>query len=75
MTLVSSVAAAHGGTVLVDHPLPNQTRVTMTITITTETTSAFRSPILQIGDYAGGLDKGLLEFSEILSTESYKKIN
>ena len=47
----------------------------MTITITTETTSAFRSPILQIGDYAGGLDKGLLEFSEILSTESYKKIN
>ena len=71
MTLVSAVAAAHGGTVLIDHPVSGQTRVTMTIAITTDDSGAVHSPVLHIGDYAGGRDKGLLEFAEILPTDSY----
>lgn len=71
MTLVSAVAATHGGTVLVDHPSANQTRVTMTVAITKDDSGAIRSPVLRIGDYAGGRDKGLLEFAEFLPTDSY----
>lgn len=75
MTLVSAVATAHGGTVLIDHPSETQTRVTMTVAIVKESGNIVRSNILRIGDYAGGRDKGLLEFSEILSPDAYKNIN
>lgn len=75
MTLITSVTCAHGGTVLVDHPTPNLTRITMTIAITKDDTGVLRSPVFRIGDYAGGRDKGLLELSETLPTDSYKKIN
>ena len=71
MTLVSAVAAAHGGTVLVDHPDDDHTRVTMTIAIAKDSNGDVRSPMLHIGDYAGGRDKGLLEFAEILSSDVY----
>ncbi len=75
MTLVSAVASAHGGTVLVDHPNSGETRVTMTIAIKNNKSGTVRTPKIRIGDYAGGRDKGLLEFSEILPNESYSKIN
>lgn len=75
MTLVSAVASAHGGTVLVNHPTPEETRVVMTILINTDNTNAIRSPAFRIGDYAGGRDKGLLELAEILPADSYKNIN
>lgn len=75
MTLISAVASAHKGTVLVDHPNPGETRVTMTIAITKESSPNVCSPTLRIGDYAGGRDMSLLEFSEILPVDSYKKIN
>lgn len=75
MTLVSSVAAVHKGTVLIDHPAPNQTRVTMTIAIIKNSSDEVRSPRLLIGDYAGGRDKALLELAEILSADSYENIN
>lgn len=75
MTLVSAVASAHGGTVLIDHPTPQETRVTMTIAIVKDSSDIVRSPVLHIGDYAGGRDKGLLEFAEILPTDSYERIN
>lgn len=75
MTLVSSVASVHGGTVLVDHPSPQETRVTMSILINKDNSGTARSPAFRIGDYAGGRDKGLLELAEILPTDSYKKIN
>lgn len=73
MTLVSAVASAHGGTVLIDHPDPYQTRITMTIAIVKDNSGAVRSPILRISDYAGGWDKGLMELSEILPTNAYEK--
>lgn len=75
MTLVSSVAAAHGGTVLIDHPGDRQTRVTMTLSLVKNAPGSIRSQILPIGDYAGGRDKALLEFADILPTDSYKNIN
>ncbi len=75
MTLISAVATSHGGTVLIDHPTDTQTRVTLTIAVKKSSGNTVRSNILRIGDYAGGRDKGLLEFSEILPPDAYKEIN
>lgn len=75
MTLASAVAAFHGGTILVENPAADQTRITMTIPIVTGSSSNIRSPILHMGDYAGGRDRGLIELAEILPAESYKNIN
>lgn len=75
MTLISAVASAHGGTVLIDRPDEKQTRVTMTIALKKGDSGAIRSPIMRIGDYAGGRDKALMEFAEILPNETYENIN
>lgn len=75
MTLVSSVAACHGGTVLIDHPTEGETRVTMTVSAQQKNSDAVRSPVMRIGDYAGGRDRALLELSDVLSADSYKKVN
>ena len=75
MTLASAVAAFHGGTILVDNPAANQTRITLTIPIVKGNGDNVRSPILRVGDYAGGRDRGLIELSEVLPTESYRNIN
>ena len=75
MTLISTCAAAHKGTVLVDQPKENRIRVTMTIAIRNRENGDIRSPVMRIGDYAGGRDKTLLEFAEILSAEEYENIN
>ena len=71
MTLVRSVAAIHGGTVLLEQN--NGTRVAMTIAIRKQVPGTLRSPKLRIGDYAGGRDLGLLEFSETLPAAAYEK--
>ena len=75
MTLASAVAAFHGGSILVDNPAADQTRITMTIPIVKENADNLRSTIVRMGDYAGGRDKGLIEFSEVLPTEIYQNIN
>lgn len=75
MTLVSSVASVHKGTVLIDHPTPEQIRVTMTIAIVGNDSGNVRSPLMHIDDYAGGRDKALLELAEILPENAYDKIN
>jgi len=75
MTLASAVAAFHGGTILVDNPAANQTRITMTIPIVKGNADNLRSPILRMGDYAGGRDRGLIEFADILPAEAYRNIN
>jgi len=71
MTLIRSVASAHAGTVLLEQT--GGTRVTMTMAIRKQVPGTLRSPALRIGDYAGGRDLGLLEFSEILPLSSYEK--
>lgn len=71
MTLIRSVASIHDGTVLLEQT--DGTKVAMTIAIRKEIPSELRSPVLRIGNYTGGRDLGLWEFSEILPAEVYEK--
>jgi K+-sensing histidine kinase KdpD len=70
MVLVRGTAAAHGGTVLIDHPAGCGTRVTMSIAIRKAPDTMMRSTILRV-DYAGERDHGLLELSDVLPPEFY----
>lgn len=74
--LVRAVAASHGGTILVDHPDPDSTRITMTIRVTNSTDTVVHSTIkLPISNYAGDRNRGLLELSEILPTDAYQDLD
>ena len=71
MTLVRNAASAHGGTVLLDQPDGNGTRVTMTLAIRQSTMSALRSPMVHL-DYTGERDHALVELSDCLPLEHYR---
>ena len=71
MTLIRTAAAMHGGTVLIDQP--KGTRVTMTIALRKSVPGGLRTPILRISDYLGGHDAALVELSETLPIDAYKK--
>lgn len=75
MTLVRSIAAAHGGTVFIDKPSEKGNRVTLTLSITQSSRDNVRSPILRVGDYAGGRDRALLELSDVLPSELFDTTN
>lgn len=75
MTLIRAAAVAHKGSVLVDHPSEDQTRVTFSIAIVKDSGGTVRSPVMHIGDYTGGRDKGLVELADILPTDPYQNIN
>ena len=70
MMLIRSVAANHGGAVLVDHPDADHTRVTLSLAICHGKGDLVRSPVLRL-DYAGERDHGLLELSDVLPAELY----
>lgn len=74
MTLIRAAATMHGGTVLIDHPDKQSTRVTITVAIVKANNDSIRSPIMRISDYAGGRDKALLEFSDLLPSDAYHNI-
>lgn len=69
MVLVRSTAAAHGGTVLVDHPDDQGTRITVSFAIR-QGDAMLRSSKLRI-DYAGERDHGLIELSDVLPAHLY----
>ena len=71
MVLIRSAAAAHGGTVLMEHPEGLGARITMTMTIRQATDGKLRSNILKV-DYAGERDHGLLELSDALPARLYE---
>lgn len=71
MVLVQSIAAAHGGTVLIQPGKDSGTRFTMTIAIRQNSDSAVRSPALYV-DYTGNLDHTLVELSETLPASLYE---
>jgi signal transduction histidine kinase len=71
MVLIRSAAAAHGGTVLMEHPEDLGARITMTIAIR-QNTGTLRSRILKV-DYAGERDHGLIELSDALPFSLYEK--
>lgn len=69
LVLVRSVAALHGGTVLMQTNGENGTRFTMTIAIR-QKSSAMHSPVFHV-DYAGERDHTLVELSETLPASLY----
>lgn len=76
MPLVRAVAAAHRGTVLIDHPDEQKTRITMTLSIVNSEENMVRSSIrIPTSNYAGDRDRGLLELSDILPAEAYQNKN
>ncbi len=76
MPLVRAVAAAHGGTVLIDHPGEQVTRITMTISVMESSENVVRSTVrLPVSNYAGDRDRGLLELSEILPADAYQNMD
>lgn len=70
MVLVRATAALHGGTVLIDHPHAQGTRVTMTLPLRKKGSMQVRSPMLRI-DYAGERDHGLQELADVLPASLY----
>jgi signal transduction histidine kinase len=73
MVLIRAAAAAHGGTVLLEHPEGMGARFTMTMSIR-QNSGELRSNILMV-DYAGERDHALIEFSESLPSRLYEKEN
>ena len=71
LNIVHNTATAHGGTVLLENPTSGGVRITMTLKIRQNNVSLVRSPFHL--DYAGGHDHGLLELSDVLPTDVYKK--
>lgn len=70
MVLVRAAAANHGGTVLIDQPEGNGTRITMTIAIQKADTT-LHSTCLRV-DYAGERDHALIELAEVLPSARYR---
>lgn len=74
LLLVRTAAAAHNGTVLMEQPETGGTRVTMTLSLRQNSSTSVRSTIITV-DYAGELDHGLIELSDVLPESSFKNIN
>ncbi len=70
MVFIRSAAAAHGGTVLIDHPDGAGTRITMTLALRQNESNTLRSPVLHV-DYAGERDHSLIELSDALPAALY----
>lgn len=71
MVLIRTAAAIHGGTVLLEQPEGQGTRVTMTMALRQHTGAALRSPVWMV-DYAGERDHGLVELADCLSAAAYE---
>ena len=72
MVLIRAAASAHGGTVLMEHPENQGTRITMTMQIRQNTGGTFRSNTIMV-DYAGERDHALIELSDALPAALYQK--
>lgn len=71
ITLVRSIAALHGGTLMAQPAKGRGSRFTMTIAIRDHADAQLQSPMLHI-DYTGGRDPVLLELSEVLPWQLYE---
>ncbi|MBR7123100.1 MAG: sensor histidine kinase [Oscillospiraceae bacterium] len=74
LSIIHSVASAHGGVVLMEVPDDTLVRFTMTVALKKSKNTVVRSPILLVTDYAGGRDNTLLELSDCLPDELYDSI-
>ena len=73
LAFVRSVAANHGGTVLVSPTRTGGTRITLTLALCHNEETVLRSP-LRRPDYTGGWDHALVELSDCLDAAWYKKL-
>lgn len=71
MVIVRSAAAAHGGTLLLEHPKDEGLRITLSLAVRRNATPHLGSP-LPVIDYAGGKDHALLELSDVLPADAYQ---
>ena len=74
MSVISSAASAHRGTVLLEMTRKNSIRVTLSFPVRTELEAVVRSPISIFEEYAGGFDNYLIELSDVLPAEYYESI-
>ena len=74
MVLIRSAATAHGGTILIEQPKDGGTQITMTMKIRQSASQFVHSPT-QFIDYAGERDHKLIELSETLPANVFKKEN
>ncbi len=72
MSIVRSVAAIHGGTVLMEQPANAGLRLTMTIADQSPDSTQLHDNTHLILDYAGGWDHALLELSDALPSHVYE---
>ena len=72
MVLIRGAAAAHGGTVLLSKNEEQGTRITLSIALRQSNDPNVRTSIFHV-DYAGERDHCLLEFSDSLPDELYRK--
>lgn len=71
LPLARAVAAAHGGTVLVERCQPKGTRVTLTLAMPKYDQNLLRAPAISF-DYAGEFDHTLVELSEVLPPDLFE---
>lgn len=71
MVMIRSAASAHGGTVLIEKGSQQGTRLTMTIAIRKDAGGNLSSPKIRV-DYAGELDHGLIELSDVLPSSAFQ---
>lgn len=74
LVLIRSAAAAHGGTVLIQQDPENGTRITVSIAIRQNGDPTVRSSVISV-DYAGERDHCLVELSDSLPADLYRKEN
>ena len=71
MTIVHSIAAAHGGTLLMEQPKNSGLKVTFTISTKANNNLQLRSPVMLPVDHTGGRDHALVELSDTLPDSLY----
>lgn len=73
LAIVRTVAANHGGTVLVRGTEAGGTAITMTLALRQDSAATLHSPLLR-PDYTGGWDHALVELSDCLSPDLYQEL-
>ena len=75
LSIVRSVAASHGGVLLMQQLPENKIRFTLTIAIRNQANLSLHSPVILPVDYAGGRDQALLELSDVLPDSLFQEFN
>lgn len=73
LAIVRTVAANHGGTVLISPAATGGTKIAMTLAIRTDDSTSLHSPVFR-PDYTGGWDHGLVELSDCLDAQWYQTL-